>query len=106
MADWTNDHLDSRIFQAFVKSLGIYPVGSLVRLESGRLAVVVDKNPAALLKPKVKAFFSTKSNTHIKPEIINLSHPGCQDKITAIEHPEDWHFPDINQLWTNGIDYP
>lgn len=106
MADWTNDHLDSRIFQAFVKSLGIYPVGSLVRLESGRLAVVVDKNPAALVKPKVKAFFSTKSNTHIKPEIINLSHPGCQDKITAIEHPEDWHFPDINQLWTNGIDYP
>lgn len=106
MADWTNDHLDSRVFQAFVKSLGIYPVGSLVRLESGRLAVVVDKNPEALLKPKVKAFFSTKSNTHIKPEIINLSHPGCQDKITAIEHPEDWQFPDINQLWTNGIDYP
>lgn len=106
MSEWTNDHLDSRIFQAFVKSLGIYPVGSLVKLGSGRLAVVVDKNPAALLKPTVKAFFSTKSNTHIKPEIINLSHPGCQDKITAIEHPEDWHLPDINQLWTNGIDYP
>lgn len=106
MSEWTNDHLDSRIFQAFVKSLGIYPVGSLVKLGSGRLAVVVDKNPAALLKPTVKAFFSIKSNTHIKPEIINLSHPGCQDKITAIEHPEDWHLPDINQLWTNGIDYP
>ena len=106
MSEWTNDHLDSRIFQAFVKSLGIYPVGPLVKLGSGRLAVVVDKNPAALLKPTVKAFFSTKSNTHIKPEIINLSHPGCQDKITAIEHPEDWHLPDINQLWTNGIDYP
>ena len=106
MSEWTNDHLDSRIFQAFVKSLGIYPVGSLVKLGSGRLAIVVDKNPAALLKPTVKAFFSTKSNTHIKPEIINLSHPGCQDKITAIEHPEDWHLPDINQLWTNGIDYP
>lgn len=98
MSEWTNDHLDSRIFQAFVKSLGIYPVGSLVKLGSGRLAIVVDKNPAALLKPTVKAFFSTKSNTHIKPEIINLSHPGCQDKITAIEHPEDWHLPDINQL--------
>ncbi|MCB5190219.1 HD-GYP domain-containing protein [Methylobacillus arboreus] len=102
MAEWTDDHIDTQIFQAFVKSLGIYPIGSLVRLESGRIGVVVDNNPAFLLKPKVKVFFSTKSGTHIMPEIINLAQPGSKEHIVAIENPEDWNFPSLNQLWTGG----
>lgn len=106
MAEWTNDHLDNRIFQALVKSLGIYPIGSLVRLQSGRLAVVIDKNPTSLLNPVIKTFFSIKSGTRIKPEIIKLGAPGCREKIVAIEQPQDWQFPDFNQLWTNGINHP
>ena len=43
MAEWTNDHFDARLFQAFVKSIGIYPVGSLVRLTSGRIGVVTEQ---------------------------------------------------------------
>ena len=35
MAEWKG-HFDPQVFQAFVKSVGIYPVGALVRLESGR----------------------------------------------------------------------
>lgn len=106
MAEWTTDHLDNRIFQALVKSLGIYPIGSLVSLQSGRLAVVIDKNPVSLLNPVVKAFFSMKSGTRIKPEIFKLGTPGCQEKIVAIEQPEDWKFPDFNLLWANGIQHP
>lgn len=102
MAEWTNGHFDPVIFQAFVKSLGIYPIGSLVKLESGRLAVVVEQNQASLLKPKVKVFFSTKSNLRIVPEVINLSQAGMRDKIVAIEDPTQWKFPDLEQLWSDG----
>ena len=35
MAQWAG-HFDTAVFQAFVKSLGIYPVGSLVRPDSSR----------------------------------------------------------------------
>ena len=42
MAAWTKEgHFGERVFQAFVKSMGIYPTGSLVKLQSGRLAGVV-----------------------------------------------------------------
>ena len=56
MAEWTRDHFDARIFQAFVKSIGIYPVGSLVRLTSGRIGVVTEQSPTALTAPMARCF--------------------------------------------------
>jgi len=100
MADWTNDHFDARLFQAFVKSIGIYPVGSLVRLTSGRLGVVVEQAPAALTTPVVKVFFSTKSDLRIPAELVNLAAPGATEKIVAREDPGQWNFPDMNELWS------
>ena len=43
MAEWRNGHFDERVFQAFVKTIGIYPSGTLVRLKSGRLAIVMEQ---------------------------------------------------------------
>ena len=100
MAEWTNGHLDIQVFHAFVKSLGIYPTGSLLRLGSGRIAVVVEQNGSALLKPVVKAFFSTKTDLRIPPVLIDLSAPDCKDKIAGREDPAYWRFTDLNQLWS------
>lgn len=100
MAEWTRDHFDARIFQAFVKSIGIYPVGSLVRLTSGRIGVVTEQSPAALTTPNVKVFFSTKSDLRIPPELVDLAWPGCTEKIVAREDPDKWNFPDLNELWS------
>jgi putative nucleotidyltransferase with HDIG domain len=100
MAEWTKGHFDPTIFQAFVKSLGIYPIGSLVILSSGRLGIVVDQAEKSLLTPRVKVFFSTKANARIKPEVVDLSRPGCPEKISGREDPAKWNFPDLNELWS------
>ena len=55
MATWKG-HFDTTVFQSFVKSIGIYPTGSLVRMRSGRLAVVLEQNSAALTKPQSEDF--------------------------------------------------
>ena len=100
MAEWTNDHFDARLFQAFVKSIGIYPVGSLVRLTSGRIGVVTEQAAKSLVTPIVKVFYSTKSDLRIPPEIVDLSAAQCTEKIVAREDPEKWRFPDLSELWT------
>jgi HD-GYP domain-containing protein (c-di-GMP phosphodiesterase class II) len=97
MAQWTG-HFEPLVFQAFVKTVGIYPVGSLVRLRSGRLAVVTAQNPAALLTPKVKVFYSTKSEMRIDPFEIDLAARQCQDHMVGCESPDHWNFKDLEQL--------
>ncbi len=99
MAEWSKSHFEDSVFQAFVKSVGIYPIGTLVKLQSGRLGVIVEQSERSLLKPQVKVFFSTKSQVRLKPEILDLSGPGCTEKILAHEDPEKWAFPDLEQLW-------
>jgi putative nucleotidyltransferase with HDIG domain len=98
MASWKG-HFDETIFQSFVKSVGIYPVGSLVRMRSGRLAVVLEQNPSALTKPRVKLFFSTKAGLPLKPQVMDLGASHVTDQIEAREPPEKWNFPYLTELW-------
>ena len=106
MASWANGHFDPMVFQAFVKSIGIYPVGSLVRLSSGRLGVVVEQTAKSLTTPCVKVFFSTRSNTRIVPQMVDLSRPGTTEKIASREDPAEWRFADLNQLWLGEAHAP
>lgn len=95
MAEWRNGHFDERVFQAFVKTIGIYPSGTLVRLKSGRLAIVIEQTGKSLLTPIVRSFFSTKSNEPIMPEMIDLSR--SKESIVSAEDPAQWGF-DMKQI--------
>lgn len=99
MAEWRGSHFDDAVYQAFVKSLGIYPTGSLVRMQSGRLAVVVSQNERSLVTPVVKVFFSTRSQMPIPPETVDLSHPAVTDRIAARESNATWKFTHLDELW-------
>ncbi|AVO53736.1 HD-GYP domain-containing protein [Ectopseudomonas mendocina] len=99
MAEWKG-HFDELVFQAFVKTVGIYPVGALVRLQSGRLAVVLEQNPKALLAPRVKVFFSAKSRMPLPQAVVDLSKPGVEDRIVGREPAEEWGFERLDELWS------
>jgi HD-GYP domain-containing protein (c-di-GMP phosphodiesterase class II) len=103
MADWTRaGQFDPALFQAFAKSLGIYPNGSLVRMASGRLAVVMEQNPQALVSPRVKVFFSTRSQLPVAVEVIDLAASGCTDRIEGRESNAKWKFPHLDELWAGA----
>lgn len=99
MASWSGTHFDADVFKAFVKTVGIYPVGTLVRLASGRLGVVIDQGAKSLLAPRLRIFFSTKSNTYLPPVMIDLSAPGERDKVVSFEDAAQWKLKDLERFW-------
>ncbi|WP_395012262.1 HD-GYP domain-containing protein [Undibacterium sp.] len=100
MSEWSRGHFDEQVFQAFVRSIGIYPVGTLVKLQSGRLGVVIEQQVGkSLLLPKVRAFFSTRSMAYISPVLLDLAGAGIQDKIVSREDASTWELKDIDRYW-------
>jgi putative nucleotidyltransferase with HDIG domain len=94
MAQWSREgHFDDAVLQAFVRSVGIYPVGSLVRLASGRLAVVVDQSPANLLAPIVK----TVADDDRASETIDLAQG--RDRIQSRESAQALGLAGIDDYW-------
>jgi hypothetical protein len=100
MASWKGQ-FDEPLFAAFVQSLGIYPTGSVVRLHSSRLAVVVEQNPGKLVAPVVKAFYSLRSQMRITPERIDLARAGCSDRIVGRQPQDAVAFPRLDELWAD-----
>lgn len=98
MASWKG-HFDEAVFSAFVCSLGIYPTGSLVRLESGLLAVVVEQVPGTLVSPKVRTFYNSRNQMPVAPRLLDLSHPGAGDRIVSRESNAETRFTHLDTLW-------
>jgi putative nucleotidyltransferase with HDIG domain len=91
--EWSKFHFNPELVHAFARVVGIYPVGTLVRLESQRLAVVVEQREASMLQPLVRVVFDARRNYHLKPEDVDLSRPmgkGGADRIVGHESPEKW----------------
>ncbi|EQM75291.1 HD-GYP domain-containing protein [Stutzerimonas stutzeri] len=99
MAQWQG-HFDTQVFHAFIRSVGIYPLGSLVRLESGRLGVVIDQHPEKLTEPLVRVFFSAKTKTPMQQLDLDLSRRGVNDRIVGREDPVQWGFNNLDDFWT------
>lgn len=102
MASWKG-HFDQTVLSAFVKSLGIYPVGALVKLNSGRLAVVVEQTKVSLTKPVVRVFFRVEPPGPIDVELLDLSDLAANDGIAGRESREHWHFPSLESLWAGQV---
>lgn len=87
LLEWSGSHLDGDLVQQFIRTLGIYPVGSLVRLSGGQLAVVVEQNED-LLRPTVRIVYDTTFNMGVTPRDLHLSE--FTQQIEDYEDPEDW----------------
>jgi putative nucleotidyltransferase with HDIG domain len=99
MAGWKG-HFDRDLLATFIKLVGVYPVGSLVRLNSGMLAVVVEqrKGKDNLYAPLVRTFYSTLQDAATTPVLQDLSEPGCEVRIVGREPRDLWDDAHIQRL--------
>lgn len=76
--------------QYFIKTIGIFPVGTLARLESNKLAIVI-RQSKSLTQPVVRIVYDLKQNCYIPPQDVDLSKPRPKmDKVIGHESPEKW----------------
>lgn len=92
LLQWSPVQFNQLLVQEFIRCIGIYPIGTLVRLGSERLAVVVETGRDQLLKPVVRLVFDIKTRRRLMPQDIDLSLPTPygQDYIVDAEDPADW----------------
>ena len=93
-------HFDAVILGKFVRSVGIYPAGSLVRLRSDRLAIVIRQNPQNLTRPVVFTLFDLAAKRAAAQEIDLF---GSQDAIVGLEERQAWPGLDVDGMWQGYI---
>lgn len=89
---WRQHLFNSELVEQFVQCLGIYPVGSLVELNSGEVAVVLAHNRVRRMKPRVLAILDASKKPYGAPVILDLlTAPKLVDEqpyqiVRALEH--------------------
>lgn len=103
LLELSKTHFDEALVHQFIKCMGVYPTGSLVRLNNGFLAVVIAQNIVSPIKPLVKVIYSTKNKAYIEPKMIDLSKGAGDFKIVKYENPNDYSI-DIDKFMPEEMD--
>ncbi len=89
MSGW-DGHFDPQLLHAFTVAIGIFPIGSLVRLHSNRLAIVLTGDPDAPTSPGVRAFFNVVDAAFDRIADVATHNAAGGDPIIRGERGDAW----------------
>ena len=69
-----NSQFSKQLIEHFVQSIGLYPVGCLVKLSDESIAMVIDQSPTQRLRPKVAVVKNKYGELLAEPETVDLSN--------------------------------
>lgn len=95
MYKWRVTDFYPDIVEQFIKSLGVYPVGSFVRLSTGEHGVVTDHSPEHPLNPVVRICYDERMRPELKRDVNLAEDPDL--RITDVINPDE-HGVDIFKL--------
>jgi len=75
---------DKALIEVAIKALGVYPIGSLIKLNTGESAVVVGLNHEHRLKPRIRIITDQKGQACIEPIDVDLSTQNGQQPQRTI----------------------
>ncbi|MGD8525599.1 MAG: HD-GYP domain-containing protein [Thioalkalispiraceae bacterium] len=85
MYEWVNENFEKELVEQFIKCLGIYPIGSMVQLNTGQTGIVVSASEKSRLRPIILLLINSKGENYTRPKLINLSHPKWARGPKALE---------------------
>jgi len=93
---------DEGLVTQFVQCIGIFPVGSLVKLNNEKIAMVLKQHPIHATKPVVKVFYSIRGNHYLEPKELNLAAASNGVKIVDAVIASDFKL-DFNKYFNESI---
>ena len=105
MYEWVNEDFDKDLVENFIKCLGIYPIGCVVKLNLGHVGLVVSASEKSKLRPIVMLVQNSKGERFPTPKLINLAHPKWRTganklEVTSILSKNEYDF-DIKDIVMN-----
>jgi HD-GYP domain-containing protein (c-di-GMP phosphodiesterase class II) len=70
---WRDTQFDGPLVEQFIQCIGIYPVGSIVELNSGEIGIVIAQNLARRLLPRVMVVLDAKGSALRPQKILDLA---------------------------------
>jgi putative nucleotidyltransferase with HDIG domain len=98
----TPEKYDEVLVTQFVKSIGIFPAGSLVKLNNQKIAMVLKQHPVRATKPTVKVFYSVRGNHYLEPKELDLATASNGVKIVDAVIASDYKL-DFNKYFNESI---
>ncbi|XPF93716.1 HD-GYP domain-containing protein [Colwellia sp. RE-S-Sl-9] len=93
---------DKALVEQFIQCLGLYPIGTLVKLNSGKVGLISQLNKNKPLNPFVRVFYNTRLNQVITMEELDLSKPKYNDQIESCVKPEEFNL-DLMKFFKNAF---
>lgn len=93
MRGWTG-HFDPELLDRFADSLGIWSVGTLVRVSDGHLGIVMGSGGASGEAMIVRIFFDCDTLTEIEPVDRSFAPSGGEPHVVGRDSPGFWRFDD------------
>jgi len=81
MYEWRGAAFNSGLVERFIQCMGIYPIGSLVEMNTGSVGVVATINRDRRLRPTVVLVLTSDKKPFEKPKIVDMmsGKPGVSD---------------------------
>lgn len=70
--EWRGKYFRAALVEQFIQCIGIYPVGSLVELNTGEVGVVIGQNRVRRMKPRVMVILDPQKQPYKYPAAIDL----------------------------------
>lgn len=71
--EWMPNNFDKDLVQKFIRTLGIYPIGSVVELKTGHVGLVVKLNEVQRMKPVVMLIMNRNREFYPRRKLVNLA---------------------------------
>jgi putative nucleotidyltransferase with HDIG domain len=85
MYSWRGKDFQPLLVEQFIQCMGIYPIGSVVEMNTGSIGVVISVNRQRRLKPKVALVLNADKTPFLPVKVIDLMYQAAEGSGREVE---------------------